>query len=286
MHECELRGEPLVAEIGVERFQLQRGDHALVDQGPRRQRWEVCAQLAFGALAQAEGLAVELDADKRRARDTGPRGLDEQLLERRCSVTGQLTQVIRGGRHLAPAENPQALVPGDGGDAVFERCTRLWIERQERHADRVASDRRQLEADDGAQELVGDLRDDAGAVARAGIRAHGAPVLEVTQRIECHSDDVVAGRSAKGRDHGQAAGVLLAARVVEALCRGQRTEPAEGVRYRSRMRHEYRPHDGAGDGTSMAQRVKGCRAWCRWTLGVVDRPACGEIILLARARPD
>ena len=42
----------------------------------------------------------------------------------------------------------------------------------------------QLEVDDGAQERVGHLREDARAVAGAGVGADRAAVLEVAQRVE------------------------------------------------------------------------------------------------------
>ena len=109
-----------------------------------------------------------------------------------------------------------------------------------------------------------------GAVAGAGIRADGTAVLEVTEGLEGRRDDVVPGRAAQGRDHGQAAGVLLTARVVETLRRGNGAEPFEGCG----MRHEYRPHDGAGDGTSAAQGRRGVSARCR-ELGLSGGSACG-----------
>ena len=60
----------LVAQVGEERRQLRRGEHALVDEGPRRQRREERAllgrQLVLDALAGDEHQAVEVDATDRR----------------------------------------------------------------------------------------------------------------------------------------------------------------------------------------------------------------------------
>ena len=103
----------------------------------------------------------------------------------------------------------------------------------------------QLEAGDGAEERVRDLREDAGAVAGAGVGADRAAVLQVAQRVEGGVDDVVPGGAAQGGDHRQAAGVLLAARVVEALRRGNGAEPSERTGWSASERHGYRPHDGA-----------------------------------------
>ena len=79
--------------------------------------------------------------------------------------------------------------------------------------------RGQLEVDDGAQERVGDLEQDAGAVAGVDLGAGGAAVVEVAQRGERLGHDVVAGLAGQGRHEGDAAGVVLVAGVVETLGR-------------------------------------------------------------------
>ena len=101
--EREARGEPLVAEVRVERLELQRRDHALVDQGAGRQRREVGAELALRALAQAERLPVEVDPAERDALVVGARRLEEQLLEGRCGIPSQRAEVLGIGRDIAPA---------------------------------------------------------------------------------------------------------------------------------------------------------------------------------------
>ena len=52
---------------------------------------------------------------------------------------------------------------------------------------------RQVEVDDLAQERVGDLEQDAGAVAGVDLGAGGAAVVEVAQRGERLVDDGAAG---------------------------------------------------------------------------------------------
>ena len=105
VHERELRREPLVGEVRVERLQLQRRDHALVDEGAGRQRREVDAELVLGALAQPEGLAVELDAGERLPVVTGARRTHEELLEGGHRLAGEGAELRRVDRHLAPAEH-------------------------------------------------------------------------------------------------------------------------------------------------------------------------------------
>ena len=86
--------------------------------------------------------------------------------------------------------------------------------------DGVGPARRQLEVDDLAQERVRDLDQDAGAVAGVGLGAGGAAVVEVAQGGEGLVDDVVARRATQGGHEGDAAGVVLVLRPVEALvCR-------------------------------------------------------------------
>jgi hypothetical protein len=65
-------------------------------------------------------------------------------------------------------------------------------------------------------------------VAGTGIGADCAAVFEVAQRVQGQRDDVVAGRAAKCRDHGEAAGVTFLCWVVQALRLGHKAEPGEG----------------------------------------------------------
>ncbi len=90
------------------------------------------------------------------------------------------------------------------------------------------TDRGQRVVADGAQELVRDLRDDARAVAGARIGAHRTAVLEVAERVQGQGDDVVAGRAAQSRDHGEATGVAFLCGVVQALRLRNKTEPGKG----------------------------------------------------------
>ena len=257
VHERELRGEALVGEVGVERLELQRRDHALVDHRAARQRREVELEFALGALAQAEGQAVEGDALDEGTGRGGRRRLHEQLLHHGHRSAGEGAELVGAHRHLAPAEHLETLCGGEVREAALDRAARGGVDREECVADGVRTDRGQRERGDRAKEAVGNLRDDACAVTRARVGTDRTPVLEVPQRVECCGDDVVPGRAAKGRDHGQAAGVLLGAGVVQALGRGYRSEPREGWG----ERHRDRPHQTRLQrGTSSAlQGVVGAR---------------------------
>ena len=60
---------------------------------------------------------------------------------------------------------------------------------QEREADAVGAGGRQGEVDDGAEEAVGDLEEDAGAVAGVDLGARRAAVVEVAEGVERVGDD-------------------------------------------------------------------------------------------------
>ena len=68
-----------------------------------------------------------------------------------------------------------------------------------------------------AQERVGDLGEDARAVAGVGLGAGGAAVVEVAQRGEGLVDDLVGRRAGQRRHEGDAAGVVLVPAVVQTL---------------------------------------------------------------------
>ena len=88
---------------------------------------------------------------------------------------------------------------------------------QEGDADGVGAGLGQLEAGDLAEEGVRDLEQDAGAVARVGLGAGGAAVLEVAQYGERLLDQRMAGLAGEGGHEADAAGVVLVAGVVHTL---------------------------------------------------------------------
>ena len=93
----------------------------------------------------------------------------------------------------------------------------LVLGRQEADADGVTAGRRQLDAGgDTAEERVRDLQQDAGAVTRVRVRAGGATMLEVAERLEALLDDGVRRLAPELGDQRDAAGVVFVVRVVEA----------------------------------------------------------------------
>jgi hypothetical protein len=68
---------------------------------------------------------------------------------------------------------------------------------------------------------IGNLDQDAGAVAHQRVRAHGAAMVEIDQELQAQPDDLVRLRALDIGDKADAAGVMLVAGVVKTLFRRQ-----------------------------------------------------------------
>jgi hypothetical protein len=118
---------------------------------------------------------------------------------------------------VAPAEDRLALGPHDILEHPFELLPPPRLRREETEPDAVASGGGELERDRRAQERVGELQEDAGAVSGVGIRARGPAVLEVLERAQRAVDRLVRPMAVETGDERDAACVVLVRRVVEAL---------------------------------------------------------------------
>ena len=216
VHDRQRRLHALVAQVGEELVELLGGEHALVDEGARRQAREVDLRLVLGALAQAVGETVELDARAGLAR----RG-DEHQRERRHRAARHGAENVGVDGHVAPREDLQALLGGERLDVGAGLRGLVGLDGQERHARGVRTGLGQLHPGrllgHGPQEAVGHLHQHARTVAGVGLAADGATVVEVAQRGQTVLDDLVAGRARQGGDERDTAGVVLVARVVQAL---------------------------------------------------------------------
>ncbi len=124
-------------------------------------------------------------------------------------------------RHVAPPQPPLALRLDRLLDQQLELGTALGLGRQEADADPVAPGSGQLDAGGGGpEEGVRDLEQQARAVARIRVRALGAAMFEVLERVERLLDDGVGRLAPELGDERDAAGVVLICGVVEASGRG------------------------------------------------------------------
>jgi hypothetical protein len=213
MDQQQRRLDPRVAQVREELAQLRGGEHALVDDRASRQRREVGVELTFefttGALASHEGLAVEFDAGR------PARIGDEQLFERRHRRPGRLTETVGIDGKVAPAEHAEPDVVHGHLDRRHRLLARAGIGRQERRTGRVRADRRKLEVDDGAQERIGDLDQDPGAVTGVGLGTGRSSVLHVGQRLESGHHQLVGAHALQVRDERHTARVVFVPGVVE-----------------------------------------------------------------------
>ena len=257
MHQRELGLEPPVGQVGEERLQLAGREHALVDEGATRERREVDLGLALGALAQAEGEAVEAEPDH-----PADGGRHEQLAEERHAVAGRLAHELGGHGHVAPPEDGEPLLGGQRLDPGDHLGPLGLVGRQEGGAHGIRTVDRQVEVDDLAEERVGDLGEDAGAVTHQRVGAGGAAVVEVAQGGQGVLDDVVAGASPHRRHEGHAAGVVLVLAAVEARVGGLGGEARRG-HVRVTVLGGSQVRCGTQVGHTMFTRVDGLGHGCR-----------------------
>ncbi len=212
----EVAHEAGILQVRIELGQHRRGDHALVDHGPRGERADVEV-----VQAADHGLADERPADGPAGQEQGAlqlvagehRRLRDDLLHVRVALAHARGQRLRAQRHLAPADHHEALVaqrlahelPGEGPLAL--------LPRQEHHADRGRERPRLGDALVGEPRLEhapGDRRQDAGAVRGFAVGADAAAMLHRGQGAEGELDDFAARLARDARDQADAAGGVVA----------------------------------------------------------------------------
>ena len=226
VHEGERALEALVLQVLVVGPELGHEHHALVDDGARGQADRVVAR---GALVLEivdrvrDHLAHDEEAPLERVHvGEGLRAGDEDLLVHGLGGLDRLAELGVVDRHVAPAEQRQALVLDRLLDDLLGDLPPVLVARHEEVADAVLAGLRQGDADRRAllgEEPVRDLDQDAAAVAHHRIGADGAPVGKVPEDREPLLDDGVRLHVLHVGDEADAAGVLLVLRVVESLAR-------------------------------------------------------------------
>ena len=167
------------------------------------------------ALADDVELALE-----RVLVDVAAAAADEHLADHRLDFLGAHGQAAVVGRHVAPAEQDLAFGDDRALDLLLARHARRGLARQEHHADAVLPDRRQRDAElaaRAAQEGVGQLDQDAGAVALQRIGARRAAMRQVLEDRQALPDDGVILAALDVRDEAQPARVVLVGGVVQTL---------------------------------------------------------------------
>ncbi len=212
VHEGDLRGEALVVQVREELAELRGGQHALVDQRAGGEGGEVDAQAVLAPLAHPVGPAVEGDAGQRVGR------AQEELAEDGHAVPCHAPDHAVVDRQVAPAENLQALVGDDLLDVLHRRRASCAVGRQEGRPDGVTARFAEREGRHPGEELVRDLREDSGAVARVHLGADSSTVVEVGECCQARLNNVPPGIPPEGGHERHTTGVVLIGRVVQPAC--------------------------------------------------------------------
>ena len=227
VHEAERADHFGIGQFGVEVGDLGGEEQPFIDDGARGERrhveevfaWDIAlGDFGFGAFAHEVEFALELGFVHSFAAG------DEDLLDVGLRVAGHTADGGAVDGRIAPAEDGEAFFAHDAFDDAFGAEARLRFHGQEGHADAVLAGGRQGEAEFGAlagEELVGDLDEDSGAVAGFGIATAGSSVGQVDEDLDALDDDVVISNPLDVRNEANSAGIVLIARVVEALRLGE-----------------------------------------------------------------
>ncbi|MNQ69403.1 hypothetical protein D3C85_839940 [compost metagenome] len=214
-----------VLQVLVVYAHLVGQQQAFIDDGAGRHRWHE----EFFAVQQFQGLdgvarrfADHIQFALERVGDHDIRAAaDEDLAnDGFLGAHGRRHRHVRIDGHVAPAQYDLSLDAHGAFDFLFASDARCVFLRQEDHAHAVFARRRQFHALLGhffAVVLVGNLDQDAGAIAHQRIGAHGAPVIEVFQYQQTLFDDRMGLVALDMGDETDAAGIVFIGWVVQAL---------------------------------------------------------------------
>ncbi len=148
------------------------------------------------------------------------RATDEQLAMQRLGRLDCRRQLGVVDRHGAPAEEVETFLADQACPDAFAVGAQPLVLRQEDVADGIVAELRYRDLQFRAflaQERVGDLDQDAGAVAHQRVGADCTAVLEVLENFERIGDDLVARARLQVDDETDAAGIDLAFRIKQPL---------------------------------------------------------------------
>ena len=227
VHQRKRRHRARISQILVVPADLFAKQQALVDDRARRHRGH---EVFFAVLelerldGVAGGLAdhVQLPLQRVGGHDVAA-APDEDLADHRLGLLHRRRH--RHGlvdRNIAPAQHNLAFQTHGALKFLLTGQARSVFLRQEDHADAVFAGRRQVDTLLGhffTEELVGNLQQDACAVAHQRVSAYSAPVVEVVQDAQALLDDLVALLALDVGDEADAASVVFIGRVVQTLGR-------------------------------------------------------------------
>ena len=222
MHQGQGRGVGRVGQVGVERQQLQRGEHPLVDDRRGRQAGRVQAGLVLHPLAQAERPPVQGQPGVTTRLPIPLHCGHEQLGEPRHRGPRALPAMGGVVRDIPPAEDGKAFLRRQPGDVCLRLRALGFARRQEDQPGRVAARGGQAEPAGGAEQGVRHLGEDAGPVTGVRIAALGAAMVQVPQHGERLGNGVMGLSPGQVGDKPDATSVVLVPAVIETMRLGPR----------------------------------------------------------------
>ena len=213
----------LVGEVGEVLTDLFGHKHALIDDRAAGEGAGVvelvlagAADLVVSLLAQDEEFAFEVLVGGAIGWAT-----EEGLADDRFAGDGGLAErrVVDG--HGAPAEDRETLSLGEVGEGGFGGRTDLGVWGDVEHTHAVVTRLREVGGAVLREEPVGQLEQDARAVASVDLAAAGASVVEVHQDGEGLLDDIMRTLALHLANEADAAGVMLKLGVVKTLFFGK-----------------------------------------------------------------
>ncbi|CPO01337.1 Uncharacterised protein [Bordetella pertussis] len=229
VHQRQRRYRARIGQVAIVAADLVGQQQALVDHGAHRGR----GHEVFLAVRQAHvldgvagGLAdhVQLAFQRVGHHHVGA-AADEQLADDRFEAAHRgRHRHFDVHRHVAPAQHDLAFGADRALQLLFTGQARGGFLGQEHHCHAVFARRRQDDAllsQFVVVQRVGNLDQDAGAVAHQLVGAHGAAVIQVFQDLQALLDDGVALAALDMGHEADATGVVLVVRVIQALGGGQ-----------------------------------------------------------------
>ena len=165
--------------------------------------------LAKHAAAALEGVLIHVT-----------RPPNEELFDIRLRGASFSADSIAIDRCVAPAENFEAFCGRNALENAFALETAVFVDGKKDHGDAVRTGARQLDAKFAAlprEEDMGDLDQNACAVAGLGIAACSTTMGEVNEHLEALADDVVALFALDAGHEAHPTGVVLIPWMIETL---------------------------------------------------------------------
>ena len=219
-------------QFGIEQFlikirNLRREQQTLVDNGARGKRRNVeeilLLHVGFGH-SRFHSLAHDVELALERVLVHARRVADENLLDVGLRVARHPPDHVAVDRRVAPAQHAKSFLAHDLFDDSFAQQPVMRIDRKKYHAHSVLTRSRQGETQArrfALEESVGNLDQDARAIAGLRIASASAAMGEIDQNLHTFEHDVVRLPAFNIRDEPDAASVVLVLRPVQALSRWQ-----------------------------------------------------------------